>query len=335
MSAILARSGLTGETSLILPLLHQLTRAINIASAMINPVERTGEFLAALASHHGMSSKDAVLVKKADEAKRHEFTQLAIELTTRIAEMRSFVEKCQRRYNDYSLRGMKDDERDEIDAAVAQFLRTAMSQIEVLKQDAVSELERQKGASFPAHKLGVVVILNEDLQVVSKLSEGLRGVRIKQAIAEKSKVQVEYDPEVARELAEEKRERDVRNAEAGDGGDDFGVFEQEFARENATLVNELVETRERVREAERTVFEIANLNHVFATKVLEQAREIEVLYELAVEATNYVDRGNRELRKMKQRGPILQYGIALFALLLAIALLFLDWMKSRRSIFFL
>lgn len=302
---------------------------------MINPVERTGEFLAALAAHHGMSSKDTVLVKKAGDAKRHEFTQLAVELTTRIGEMKSFVQKCQRRYNDFSLRGMKEGERDEIDAAVAQFLRTAMSQIEVLKKDAVAELERQKGASFPAHKLGVVVILNEDLQVVSRLSETLRGVRIKQAIAEKSKVQVQYDPEVARELAEEKRNREVRAGETGDGDDGFDILEQEFARENASLVNELVETRERVREAERTVFEIANLNHVFATKVLEQAREIEVLYELAVEATNYVDRGNRELRKMKQRGPILQYGLALFALLLTFALLFLDWMRSRRSLFFL
>lgn len=301
---------------------------------MINPVERTGEFLAALASHHRISSKDAVLVKRTDEAGRHEFTQLAMELTTRIAEMRSFVEKCQRRYNDYSLRGMKDPERDEIDAAVAQFLRTAVSQIEVLKQDAVAELERDKGASFPAHKLGVVVILNEDLQVVSKLSEALRGVRIKQAIAEKSKVQVQYDAEVARELATEKRERDARNTEAGEE-EDFGVLEQQFAQENAALVSDLVETRERVREAERTVFEIANLNHVFATKVLEQAREIEVLYELAVEATNSVDRGNRELRKMKQRGPILQYAFAMFALVLAFAILFLDWMKSRRSIFFL
>lgn len=312
-----------------------LSRARYINATMINPVERTGEFLAALAAHHGFSSKDAVLVKKAGDANWHEFTQLAIELTTRIGEMKSFVQKCQRRYNDFSLRGMKDEERDEIDAAVAQFLRTAMSQIEVLKKDAVADLERQKGASFPAHKLGVVVILNEDLQVVSRLSEALRGVRIKQAIAEKSKVQVQYDPNVARELAEEKRNRDARAGEAGDGEDDFGVLEQEFARENVSLVNELVETRERVREAERTVFEIANLNHVFATKVLEQAREIEVLYELAVEATNYVDRGNRELRKMKQRGPILQYGLAVFALVLAFALLFLDWMKSRRSIFFL
>lgn len=301
---------------------------------MVDLVDRTDEFLAALAAHHGVPKDGASLVRKTNIVEIHEFTRLARELTARITDMRTFAQKCQRKYSDYSLRGMKEAERDEIDAAIAQFLRTAMAQIDVLKKDAAEELELQKGSSFPAYKLGVVVILSEELQVVSKLSENLRGVRIKQAVAEKSKVQVQYNPQVARELAEEKQSRDAVASDGGEG-EDFAVLEQEFAMENATLVNELVETREQVREAERTVFEIANLNHVFATKVLEQAREIEVLYDLAVESTAYVDRGNRELRKMKQRGPVMKYGLALLAVLLTFAVLFLEWMGGRRSLFFL
>lgn len=299
---------------------------------MAEVVDITDEFVAALSAHHGVP-KDGQLLLPQNAGERHEFTKVAQELSARIADMRTFVHKCQRKYSDYSLRGMKDPERDEIDSEVAQFLRSAMSQIDVLKKDAVAELEQDKGSSFAAHKLGVVVILNEDLQAVSKLSEGLRGVRIKQAVAEKAKAKVQYNADVARELAEERRRSDAAVGDAGE--EDFALLEQEFARENATLVNELVETRERVREAERTVFEIANLNHVFATKVLEQAREIETLYDLAVEATQYVDRGNRELRKMRQRGPIMKYGLALLALLLAFALLFLEWMSRRRSLFFL
>lgn len=299
---------------------------------MINPVERTGEFLATLALHHGVSSAEKVGVKTQDNSHHHEFTGMALELTRNICNMRDFVRKCQSTYEDFSARGMKDKERDEVDSGVAQFLRTAMAEIDGLKNEAVEEMEQQRGASFPAHKLGVVVILNEDLQEVSKLSEGLRGVRIKHAIAEKERVRVQYDPAVARELAEERRNKE---GESGDGGaDDFGLFEQEFARENAALVNELVETRERVREAERTVFEIANLNHVFAAKVLEQAAEIEVLYDLAVESSKFVDRGNRELRKMNERGPIVKYVLAAVALLLTLALLFLEWMSRRRSLFF-
>lgn len=299
---------------------------------MINPIDRTDEFLATMAMQHNIPLSQRAPIKKEDESRRHNFTVLALQLTQQIRDMRDFVRKHQSRYADFSLRGMKDVERDQVDSAVAQFLRTVMSEIDVLKHDAVKELERQKGASFPAHKLGVVMILNEDLQEVSNQSESLRSVRIKHAIEEKDRVQVQYDPSVARELAEEKRNRWDGDPTAEE--DDFGLLEQEFARENASLVNELVETRERVKEAERTVLEIANLNHVFATKVLEQAREIEVLYDLAVEATTFVDRGNRELRKMKQRGPVLKYALAGFALFLALVLLFLDWFRSRRTFLF-
>jgi syntaxin 18 len=75
------------------------------------------------------------------------------------------------------------------------------------------------------------------------------------------------------------------------------------------------------------------LNQLFASKVLEQGREIETLYELAVEATMFVDRGNRELRKMKGKGPILKYYVGGGLLVLISAMFFLDWMASRRSIF--
>lgn len=300
---------------------------------MICPIDRTSELLAALASHHGLPSADQVPVKTADNSQPHEFTITAEKLKERIDDMRAFIAECQSKYHDFSMRGMKDSERDDVDAAVAQFLRTAMSQIDTLKQCAVKELENEPGQSFATHQLGVVVILSEELQEVSKLSETLRGVRIQEAIAQKERSSVQYDAAVAQGLAHERRERD--RADAGGDEEDFAMFEQQFAMENASLVTDLVETRERVREAEKTVFEIANLNHVFATKVLEQAREIEVLYDLAVEATTHVDRGNRELRKMKQQGPTLKYGLALLALLLAFALVFLEWMGRRRSLFFI
>lgn len=296
---------------------------------MINPIDRTEEFLAAISAQHTVPN-DSQLVKPPEKTPRHDFTVLAVKLTDSISQMREFAKNCQRRYNDYSLRGMTDAERDQVDAAIAQFLRSAMSQIDVLKQEAVEQVTRQKGASFPAHKLGVVVILNEDLQQVSRLSETLRGIRIKQAIAQKSRPKIEYDPVVAREMAAEKRTRDLADGVRADEDADFASMEQQFARENATLLNELVETRERVREAEKTVFEIANLNQVFAAKVLEQAREIEVLYDLAVEATNYVDRGNRELRKMKEQAPLMKYGLAVLLLVLTFAMLFLEWVGRRR-----
>ncbi|KAI0559412.1 Syn18 [Gracilaria domingensis] len=296
---------------------------------MIIPVDRTSELLSALAAHHRLKD-GTVPIKQSNEVEPHAFTKLAIRLTSQILDMKAFIEKCKVRYLDFSTRGMKDGERDQVDSAVAQFLRTAMNQIEKLKETAVTELRKSPGASFPAHKLGVVVILNENLQSVCRLSETLRGARIREAIAAKERARVQYDPLIAQEMARERR----RGEEEVDDIDQIAPLEQQFAQENATLVSELVETRERVKEAERTVFEIANLNHVFATKVLEQAREIETIYNLAVEATLHVERGNRELRKMKQQRPNLKYGLAMLALLLTFALLFMEWMSRRRSLFF-
>lgn len=292
---------------------------------MIAPVDRTGEFLAALASHHPRPDKEAPLIQPTSPNPQHEFTAVAQQLTQKMTEMGQFVDKCDRRYRDFSRRGMSEQQRDGIDAAVGQFLRTAVGEIETLKQQAVDGMEAKgDGSSFAAHQLGVVVILNEDLQQVSAKWEGLRGVRIRHAMEDKGRKTVEYDVEVAREMREERRRRD------GDApGDTAGVMEREFQRENMVLMNELLGTRQVVREAERTVLEIAQLNHVFAAKVLEQAREIETLYELAVEATESVQRGNRELRKMRKRGPVLKYALAALALFLALMLLLQEWIARR------
>lgn len=305
---------------------------------MINPVDRTDEFLTVFSSHHKTPKRTLNNGKrKRDPLELHELTQTALSLKKQIDKMKTFVTKCQPKYIDFSPRGMKDTERDEIDSAVAQFLRTAMSEIDNLKKEGIEELKAQKGDSFPVHWLGLAAILSEDLGIVSRSSESLREVRIRHALSERERVQVEYDPNVAREMAAEKRDREEKITVDGhqEEDNDMGMLEQMFERENATLVNDLIETRERVKEAEKTVVEIAQLNHIFATKVIEQAREIEVLYDLAVESTRFVDRGNKELRKMRDRGPIMKQGFVFVVLVFTFAMLFLDWMAGRKSLFFM
>ena len=300
---------------------------------MINPVDRTDEFLTVFASHHKIPKKTLHNGKrKRDPLDLHELTQTALSLKKQIDKMKTFVTNCQPKYIDFSPRGMKDGERDEIDSAVAQFLRTAMSEIDNLKKEGIEELKAQKGDSFPVHWLGLAAILSEDLGIVSGLSERLREFRIRHALVERERVQLEYDPKVAREMAAEKRDREENTVvdSSQDDDNDMGMLEQMFERENATLVNDLIETRERVKEAEKTVVEIAQLNHVFATKVIEQAREIEVLYDLAAESTRFVDRGNKELRKMRDRGPIVKQGFVFVVIVLTFAMLFLDWMAGRK-----
>lgn len=301
---------------------------------MLLPVDRTSELLANVKACQKDPSRDVQLSQQI--IVQHPYTVRAAELSRTIRAMYCELLTQKRRYADFSSRGLSDRARDELDSSVAAFLRNCVAQIDSMKAQAVSDLKGRRGnASFPAHQIGGVAILNEELQKVSRLSEELRGVRIRAAIDARAAPQVQYSAQAAREAAEAARQRE--RDQGGGGPEDsveFGLYEAEFAMENATLVSELVETREKVREAERTVVEIANLNHVFATKVLEQAREIESLYELALEATMFLDRGNKELRKMKEKGPLLKYIVAAVIVFLTFLMIFFDWISRQRSIFF-
>lgn len=311
----------------------------------MTPVDRTAEFCACLT----LSSTSPQDGKGADDGSVDNsglavmgamnatvpFTTQSVELSNRIRDMRSELVRQRRQYSDFSPIGMTDASRDALDSSVASFVRVCMTQIDGMKTEAVMDLKRRRGqASFAAHRLGCVAILNEQLQSVTKISEEMRSVRIRQAVDAKVRSQVRYSKKAAKEAADFAKQQERA---AGGGGPEDSVelqeYAQEFAAENEALVSELIERREQVRDAERAVAEIASLNHVFATKVLEQAREIETLYDLAVEATSYVDLGNRELRKMKTKGPVLKYAIAGVVAFLTLAMLFFDWLHQRRTMF--
>jgi syntaxin 18 len=273
------------------------------------------------------------------------FTVESLQLSSKIDAMKTELESQSRRYSDFSGRGFSDSARDELDASTTAFLRACIAQIEVLKSDAVARISRSRGGScFAAHQLGTVAILNERLRGVSAVAERLRAARIRDAVSARSSASTTaasaygHVTALERMVAEDRQVRPRGPEERADSeaeAAEFALHAQEFAQENAALLTELVERREQMREAERTVAEIAGLNQLFATKVLEQAREIETLYDLAVEATTFVSRGNRELRQMKGKGPVVKYWIAFGILVLTFAVLFLDWMSSRRSIFWI
>lgn len=278
---------------------------------MIAPVDRTSELFASIPRGEG----DSPAVPQTQPIiASHAFTIQSAELSRQILAMERELLNQRRRYVDFSgARGLTDKDRDDLDSAVAKFLNKCVAEIDSMKVAAVAALKRGNGnASFSAHQLGGVAILNEQLQAVSKMSEELRHARIRAAIEARAAPEVFYSKRAAKEASRAALEREVAAAggvasDAAANAADMEPYEQEFANENIALVNELVETREQVREAEKTVVEIASLNQLLASKVLEQGREIENLYDLAIEATMFVDRGNKELRKMKGKGPILKY----------------------------
>lgn len=280
---------------------------------MIAPVDRSAELFASItrSESDGPVSTQSQLEPIVPS---HAFTIHSAELSRQIIAMERELHSQRKRYIDFcGPRGLTDKDRDDLDGSVANFLKNCVAEIDNIKVAAVSELKRGYGnASFLAHQLGGVAILNEQLQAVSKLSEELRHARIRAAIDARAAPEVVYSKRAAKEASRAALEREVAAAggvtsDATSNAADMEQYAQQFESENVALVNELVDTREQVREAEKTVVEIASLNQLLASKVLEQGREIESLYELAMEATMFVDRGNKELRKMKGKGPILKY----------------------------
>lgn len=344
---------------------------------MINPVNRTDDFVRALAARHAvdLSSKGArerlIAVPTGEEGEHgnaeedpgREATKQAKALWKAVTDTRAMITRVSQGYTDFGITGMSDVERDAADRAVGEFVAHALKQIDQLKRVAASFVSARHGqhASRGAHLLGIVAFLSDALQQLSRDGQRLRDARIRHALAVRNRPQrVSYDAGEARKLARAAASKETPlargGAEAnsdllqyGDGSVDVNdsgpVSEvemredahlmQEFKRENATLVNDLVETRERVREAERTVYAIANMNQVFATKVLEQAREIETLYDLAVEASTFTQRGNRELRKLEKKGLSFKYVLAGIAFCLALTLLLVERLSRRRRLFFL
>lgn len=324
-----------------------------LVEAMISPVDRTEDLVRALAERHSIDlsakgSRQRVLkVKPADEDGGdvecgNEAIRRARALWKAMQDSRGMLTRAAEDYGNFGPAGMTDAERDAVDRAVGQFVAHALKEIEQLKKMAVTRVSARdaRHASEAAHLLGIVALLSDGLQDLSAAGQRLRDLRIRQALAARKRPQrVAYDAAAARELAKEEAARksvkmdDMGTPADGDNRGDDGAdladddvsgdvqLMQQLARENVTLVNDLVETRERVQEAERTVYAIANMNQVFATKVLEQAREIETLYNLAVEASTFTERGNRELRKLEKKGHSVKYLLAAVAFFLALTLL--------------
>ncbi|KAL8227393.1 hypothetical protein R6Q59_000138 [Mikania micrantha] len=79
------------------------------------------------------------------------------------------------------------------------------------------------------------------------------------------------------------------------------------------------------RDTETKMVEMSALNHLMSTHVLQQAQQIEYLYDQAVEATKNVEMGNKELTQAIQRNSSSRTFLLLFLVVLTLSVLFLDW----------
>jgi syntaxin 18 len=99
-------------------------------------------------------------------------------------------------------------------------------------------------------------------------------------------------------------------------------------QETQQLLDELTRSTQQAAAVERTVREIATMQQMLSTAVMQQAEQIEALYNVAVEATLNVRRGNEQVKRtIAVNASSTRYLVVLLLTLSALMLLF-DWLNS-------
>ncbi|XP_014504620.1 syntaxin-81 [Vigna radiata var. radiata] len=264
---------------------------------------------------------------------RSPFSKAALKTLESIGELDQFLLKHRKDYTD--LHRTTEKERDSIEHEVSTFIKTCQEQIDILKNSINQEEETSKGwlgiattksnADVIAHKHGVVLILSERLHTVTAQFDQLRAVRFQDAINKAiprrklNRVTRKDSAETSKPDGMELREPEELRAEP------LRVQQQLLDDETRALQVELTNLLDTVQETETKMVEMSALNHLMSTHVLQQAQQIEHLYEQAIEATKNVELGNKELSQAIQRNSSSRTFLLLFLFVLTFSILFLDW----------
>ncbi|KAG6399716.1 hypothetical protein SASPL_141197 [Salvia splendens] len=228
------------------------------------------------------------------------------------------------------------------DQEVTVFIKACKEQIDVLKNSINNEEENSKGwlglrsdssnADTIAHKHGVVLILSEKLHSVTSQFDQLRAVRFREAInrvtprrkvKQKGSTVAESSTSGSIESSREVSNAETRQKDDGQA-EPIRFQQQHLDDETHALQVELATMLDAVQDTETKMVEMSALNHLMSTHVLQQAQQIEFLYEQAVEATNNVVLGNKELSQAIQRNSSSRTFLLLFLFVLIFSVLFLD-----------
>ncbi|XVF14819.1 hypothetical protein REPUB_Repub09cG0094200 [Reevesia pubescens] len=263
---------------------------------------------------------------------RTPFTKSALKTLESIGALDHFMSKHRKDYVD--LHRTTEQERDSIEHEVTAFVKACKDQIDILKNSINDEEASSKGwlgikdasnADTIAHKHGVVLILSEKLHSVTAQFDQLRAIRFQDAInrampRRKLKRVVDSNSlDNSKSVSLELGQTNELQPES------LRVKQELLDSETRALQVELTSLLDAVQETETKMVEMSALNHLMSTHVLQQAQQIEHLYDQAVEATKNVELGNKELSQAIQRNSSSRTFLLLFLFVLTFSILFLDW----------
>ncbi|XP_078445108.1 syntaxin of plants 81 [Wolffia australiana] len=265
-------------------------------------------------------------------AQKPPFIKASLKTLESIEALSQFIIKHRKDYVDSHR--TTEQERDNIEHEVSVFIKTCKDQIDLLKNSILDDEKADSSKSWlglkdsgskadmVAHKHGVVLILSERLHSVTVNFDRLRSARFQEAINRsipRRKSRKLTDPKVL-----DPNSPSTTLSGLSDNQNSVLVQEQ-LDDETRALQVELSTLLDAVQETETRMVEMSALNHLMSTHVLKQTQQIEYLYEQAVEATENVEKGNKELSQAIDRNSSSRTFLLLFLVVLTFSILFLDW----------
>ncbi|WOL06255.1 hypothetical protein Cni_G14987 [Canna indica] len=267
------------------------------------------------------------------------FTKAALKTLESISELERFITKHRKDYVD--LHRITEQERDNIEHEVGVFVKVCKDQIDILQSMICNESangntkswlhlrdDNAANADVIAHKHGVVLILSERLHSVTAQFDRLRSLRFQDAINRampRRKVNRVVHSKPSEQPSELSKSHLPELGEQEPTPKTLRVQDQILDDETQALQVELSSLLDAVQETETKMVEMSALNHLMSTHVLQQAQQIEHLYDQAVEATKNVEQGNKELSQAIRRNSGSRTFLLLFLFVLTFSILFLDW----------
>ncbi|KAJ4713514.1 syntaxin-81 [Melia azedarach] len=264
---------------------------------------------------------------------RSSFTKAALKTLESIGALEQFMLKHRKDYVD--MHRTTEQERDSIEHEVTAFIKACKEQIDILKNSINDDEAKSKGwlglradnsnADTIAHRHGVVLILSEKLHSVTTQFDQLRAIRFQDIINKTiprrklKQATISNPADISTPNKSEIRELDELQPQP------LSVQQQLLDDETRALQVELSSLLDAVQQTETKMVEMSALNHLMSTHVLQQAQQIEFLYDQAVEATKNVELGNKELSQAIGRNSSSRTFLLLFLFVLTFSILFLDW----------
>lgn len=244
------------------------------------------------------------------------FAQLALEVSDALGKVRGLLDQVSKPYLDFSAQGLGDEERDSIEAVLAEALLKAESSL------ASKPPAKASGANSQDHERGATYLLLDQIRTLQEQCNLLQTARRENLAAKSEKL----CPVVSMDGPEQWLPPAAQAAR-----DLFEFSEEEMAElelENQALEERLNTELEEAHKIERTVNEVSELIQLFSAKVLDQHHVIGSLYDDSLYAVDTIREVPKELHKTGEHSKGYRQYMLSFFLIMGLLLLLLDWANS-------